>query len=1226
MIGAGFSRNAQPSTSGIPPFPLLEDYRTLLAQGLNLTAIEAARLPLERLGDEYEASFGREALNDSIIRLIPWRQYKPGLLHRLLLNLPWADVFTTNYDTLLEDTAVDVPDRKYDLVVLPDDIPTATAPRIVKLHGSFPSTRPFIFTEEDFRGYPRRFAPFVNLVQQGMMEHTLCLLGFSGDDPNFLRWAGWVRDELGVHRPRIYLVGVLNLADGRRRYLEQLGISPVDLAELFPWRAGEESDRRHRDANEWFLRSLANGSPLDRRRWPDTSPQVEEHTLPVQPLRPRHQHVIPEIGNEGYDRLDASYRHARAQRLAYPGWEICPPEKREHLHIGAGGWFGRGFFDAAVEQPAPLGLLIAREGVWQLTLQGEPLTPLGVEALDTLLEGTPPNVWTADNPPKVVLPATFSLTGKEESVPWVEVKTAWVELAFAQLSEAREDVHEERFQRWEGALKDVVRDYPDWEARLHWEGVRWAITRLDRENALERLSRWPVLSGDLFWEARRAAALGEIGELEAAHTHNREALLRVRAAQIPGQPNYKLLSQEAWLIMQDRFLSIGRHLWDTEQVANQRRMGRLDALRQYDCDPWGDTARLKFQVTLALGNLDNVFTGSEASRTLDNSGSGPAADRSSPMNINAGPALTLLRLCEWGGCPLRVGHSTFGAKELSYTLIAVSHAAFRLGVLTWVRTGEVPGLNAILSRDVVAAMREEDMTFLYDTMLAALNQRAAEAERARDRIRYPEHQFTYRVFQNAMQVLSRLMLRADAAQREAVLDLALRLGDVHAVQQDHVFYEPLGDLLRQTVQGMTERQQRDALPKLAAFPIPREAIVLGDRWPNPLQYKDFTPLSDPLPLGDVQRLLADAGSPKGLVRRLALARLGGLFHIKALGPEAIRLFAQVLWEVRDAQGLPAGTPFLLSAFLNLPAPDDVNAGLLLKTAYLNGLMFESSDVQPGESPFGTDDSLELGYRSLLSLRTDKLEWATDDVEILLHRLRAWWPGVYRTVASYVQDFGGNGEPIEQLLAVLTDVLLPVAGPHAEAVRTFISEVEQNKRDMGLTSSGEAPRNDGARPREALNALISSLPQDVREGSREVERLLEAVSREKLDSDPELRSLEEGLLARVIYRASPALGAPLATLAQLVVHGMTLREEARRQVTLSLEYLAQETGVDPSVEPVDSTQNERHEQRAAASALAAALYQQSQSDPDPILLIWRDIGRTDSSSEVRRPWIQPETEE
>ena len=79
-----------------------------------------------------------------------------------------------------------------------DQLPLLGQPRIVKLHGSLPATFPLISTEEDYRTYPSKFAPFVNTVRQAMMETVLCLIGFSGDDPNFLHWSGWVRDNLGV--------------------------------------------------------------------------------------------------------------------------------------------------------------------------------------------------------------------------------------------------------------------------------------------------------------------------------------------------------------------------------------------------------------------------------------------------------------------------------------------------------------------------------------------------------------------------------------------------------------------------------------------------------------------------------------------------------------------------------------------------------------------------------------------------------------------------------------------------------------------------------------------------------------------------------------------------------------------------------------------------------------------------------------------------------------------
>src|SRR5438309_1254837 len=51
-----------------------------------------------RLADEFVAVFGRPALDDLVLRIIPDEDYAPGEVHRAVLELPWADVLTTNYD------------------------------------------------------------------------------------------------------------------------------------------------------------------------------------------------------------------------------------------------------------------------------------------------------------------------------------------------------------------------------------------------------------------------------------------------------------------------------------------------------------------------------------------------------------------------------------------------------------------------------------------------------------------------------------------------------------------------------------------------------------------------------------------------------------------------------------------------------------------------------------------------------------------------------------------------------------------------------------------------------------------------------------------------------------------------------------------------------------------------------------------------------------------------
>lgn len=103
--------------------------------------------------------------------------------------------------------------------------------RIVKLHGSFPANRPFIFTAKDYENYPINFSPFVNMVRQSIMETIFVLIGFSGDDPNFHSWTSWVQNNLGEHKPKIYMIGYNQT--NRKKELERLGITLIDFEEIY---------------------------------------------------------------------------------------------------------------------------------------------------------------------------------------------------------------------------------------------------------------------------------------------------------------------------------------------------------------------------------------------------------------------------------------------------------------------------------------------------------------------------------------------------------------------------------------------------------------------------------------------------------------------------------------------------------------------------------------------------------------------------------------------------------------------------------------------------------------------------------------------------------------------------------------------------------------------------------------------------------------------------------
>src|ERR1017187_1877752 len=277
MVGAGFSRNAEPLPGVAACFPTWQDLaRSMVGELRPRETAEERQARVNaatalRIASEYEAAFGRGRLDLFIREQIPDSDYVPGRLHRLLMQLPWADVFTTNYDTLLERTEVDK--RIYHPVTKASELTAAFAPRIVKLHGSLPSQTPFIISEEDYRTYPREFAPFVNSVRQSLLENSFVLIGFSGDDPNFLEWTGWIRDELGCHHAPIYLVGPLPLGNAERMLLERRGVKLIDLS---PLASSNGTRDLWAETVEQFLGSLYDARPARQTKWPSLSAPKSE--------------------------------------------------------------------------------------------------------------------------------------------------------------------------------------------------------------------------------------------------------------------------------------------------------------------------------------------------------------------------------------------------------------------------------------------------------------------------------------------------------------------------------------------------------------------------------------------------------------------------------------------------------------------------------------------------------------------------------------------------------------------------------------------------------------------------------------------------------------------------------------------------------------------------------------------------------------------------------------
>jgi SIR2-like domain len=565
MIGAGFSKNAQGSSPTLSPFPSWGELASVMYQALyppnrsdsksweEVEKTTTSGIGAMGLSSEYEALFGRAALDDLISRSIPDERFEPGPLHSRLLSLPWSDVFTTNYDTLLERarTHPEVYERKYELVLTPADLPLRAKPRIVKLHGSLPSHRPFVITDEDYRTYPDRFAPFVNTVQQSVMENALCLLGFSGEDPNFLRWIGWVRDNLGASVPPIYLCGLLGLSRSRRELFDRRNVVPIDLSPLFPTSEWPDTGQRHAKAIEWFLRILDEGEPPQVDGWPEPgrkkarrwsadlpgvppSPGPVLESGPIQPtqLRPDLQEIR---------QLHSTWR---ASRLKYPGWIVLPERNRKSLWRKTEHWI-EPVLELAPQLDAPGNLLLLHELNWRLE---RCLVPLFEPWTDKIIERL-----GAYNPyPKSLRleDATFTPENAEGSdLDWGPITEAWVELAFAVARVSREDQKEQRYRLWMERLETLARRRPDWRARFSYERCLFSLGRLDQDGVETALEYWPSAEGLSFWDIRRAAVLAEMGELQKARQIANDALSEIRRRLEPFSSDRALLSQEGLAVM-----------------------------------------------------------------------------------------------------------------------------------------------------------------------------------------------------------------------------------------------------------------------------------------------------------------------------------------------------------------------------------------------------------------------------------------------------------------------------------------------------------------------------------------------------------------------------------------------------------------------------------------------------------------------------------------------------
>ncbi|MHB8321025.1 MAG: SIR2 family NAD-dependent protein deacylase [Acidithiobacillus sp.] len=1010
MIGSGFSRSAARHVGGQKKMRLWDEFTRSLARELNANEPDLSFADPLRVAEEYRAYFGQAALNDRIRFEIENEAWRTGPLYRSLLELPWSEVLTTNWDTLLEQAATKIHSPYYTPVTKVSDLAWAQSPRIVKLHGTIGVTETFIAAQEDYRTYPERFAPFVNLARQVFIENELCLLGFSGDDPNFLQWAGWVRDHLASHARKIYLVGALNLSAARRKQLESINVAPVDL-----WQAVahiSESDLRHETAIRWFLQAMRDEekSRPKPHEWQPTglasnSVTIEEHTRTLNDSK------------YGASLLAGQLETLRRDRESYPDWVVCPPSLR---------WRLANQISAPSPNPTNLAALapddrarLLYEIAWRHSITFEYISPWLSDALFDVAKLDPS--------------CALSKRQQLEIAVVLLNNTRWLHAD----NEDGQQVIEERIGDLIGILEKDASYLPDCAAEVAYHRALAARDRLDYVGLTAAVGS--ITGEDPIWMLRKAALLMELGRSEEATQSVAQAYGYLRENHRQDRQSISVLSRLLW----------AHWLLSASQRASGQTIEELSAFaesnyRKWQCDPWSWVDDLRHNI----GKRREKYL--ERRRRIEPQfGQGHYRDRSNDISFenDISDSFMFDGLSRTIGIPLHSGNGAIGVNLLAGDAekLVLSGGT---GVDLWDRTLAIrsassdssSAINGLFTRIGVACASLSIVDVLVQRVLSAV----AYWMRERTQGTRDSQVAAISRLRVLLEVLARLAVRVSPAQAKEMFLLAASFGQQPEMRHFWL-YEALGHLLTHSLKSIPESEQRELLPTALEFPLPRE-IVGGDdyHWPNPVIDHPYVRGAYPTIDARIAQMVAAVATSNGESRRAPLLRLLPLAAKDDFFTQTEReKLAAAVWGVSPEYQVMPETGLPPHALLLLPVMD-IGAAEALVRAHLYD---HGADIlEDTQKEMQRAISIYDGIAIAAANETTRLFPTAEQARVLFDRLTLWRPPAEKT-GPFDFERGSRKQLAESIGRALSYAILPaLAGDAKTASRlgqleAFYSGVE-----------------------------------------------------------------------------------------------------------------------------------------------------------------------------------------
>jgi len=1056
-----------------------------------------------------------------------------------------------------------------------------------------------------------------------MMETAVLLLGFSGDDPNFLHWSGWVRDNLQKAAPKIYLAGWFNFSQPRLRMLERRNVMVIDLA-LHP-KSGEWPDTlKHQYATEWLLRSLEHGRPYNICDWPASPKKKDEqpspHLEPIQRIVSEAPRTESTPALEPGDTLKDGTTGIREtldvwehNRKLYPGWLILPSSKQRRLSLCTEEWVPH-ILRALSEMEALDQLSAIFECVWRKATQLEPPSVELSEAAANVL--------------KMIDCQDRTVRGiKQSNQDWGKIRREWVSVAMALATDARHEFDRDEFEQWMEQISRFVDDDADVKHFISYENCLWAANDLNYEQLHVQLTDWSPGGGDPVWKMRKAALLFEAGLQGDAERHIREALASIRENTVDPR-SLANPSREGWA------------LWSALQREEIFESPASTFVR------WEELSILKCNANVEKQSYAQAI--SQRSESTDS----PPFD----LGVIRGKGITFSnvayyrylaahrgnRLTEVAGLPPAQDGIAVASDILGHSAeeLAQHEPELALRLILRVSTyDQDKRLNRILTRSLVASTPHEVIDRLSQSTLNVIRfalPRMSVAGQRGDVIVWIEK---CRV---AMEALSRFVLRLETTSVEAIFSEALGWYANGTIAKDPWFIQPIRHLLARCCEALPRSRMSARFFDLMSAPV----VGMNGFHAFNGQYVEpayVLPRSIELPVRDSETeakwrdligLIVRGLREGGEARKRVSMRLWRIGRNGVLTEAEEQEVAEALWEddIAECDDLPRDTDLMDWPFLLLPEP---SVGLAERTFRKKWLEYASPVDSEGEErePLSMEDINSALWQigmALQGLRRSGREIALSGAEV-------------SGIASLVECWADTPLPTE--LRLLQRQGLPLTEGILSLERG-ISGLQFVAAEIGeccaigekLFKKAQDFQNHGVQTRSLAAGLVKSCPshfseivQWMRTGMasddkhtasdaiRGLSFWLRTSSERPNDIQAPTVDLVREIGVIVATRREPALAAALESGKTILTHGTEeQRSEVRNLVYEGLIYLEKALSYERKNDGDDRERDEEMDiplLRRGCAELAHAMANDGMED-DQVIANWIERATTDPLPEVR----------